>query len=170
MSKIVNLVVARDLNFGIGYNGKIPWRCSEDMHFFKKTTTTTKDAKKQNAVIMGRVTWESLKEKSLTNRVNICLSKSPQLIPTCQTLKAAVEYANSNPLVESIFIIGGSGVYREALETLNINTIYQTIIKKIFPSDRKVQFITKYLKNYKNNSIITENSEYIIWKYSKEII
>ena len=47
-----SLIVAADLNNGIGKNGKIPWRISADMDFFKKTTM----GNGKNAVIMGRTT------------------------------------------------------------------------------------------------------------------
>jgi dihydrofolate reductase len=46
------------------------------MDFFTRMTSTTKDSSKQNAVIMGRRTWESIpkKYKPLANRINIVLS------------------------------------------------------------------------------------------------
>lgn len=46
------------------------------MDFFTKMTSTTKDNSKQNVVLMGRRTWESIpkKFKPLANRVNVVLS------------------------------------------------------------------------------------------------
>jgi len=164
MSKPIELIVARDKKYGIGLEGKIPWRCKEDMQHFKRVTSTTTDSSKKNAVIMGRKTWESLKNKPLVNRVNICLSSNPQRIATCQTMQAAIEYANGNPLVEKIFIIGGERVYSEALQTLSIQTIWMTIIHREFPTDRDIRFIGKYLKDYKN-TIIEDKEEFIIWRY-----
>ena len=60
---------------GIGLNGKLPWRIKEDMMLFKKITTTTAATISQNAVIMGRKTWESIPKKfrPLPNRINIIL-------------------------------------------------------------------------------------------------
>jgi len=164
--KSVELIVARDTKFGIGLNGKIPWRCRDDMLHFKKVTSRTIDPEKQNAVIMGRRTWESL-NKPLVDRINIVLSSSPQLVPSCQTLKAAIKYANKHPLVEKIFIIGGSQVYREAMETLDVNTVWMTIIHREFPTDRNVRFLRSHLSLYLNNSLIVETDEYSIWKYSR---
>ena len=57
------VVAATASNFGIGKLGGLPWKLPGDMAFFKTLTTTTIDNKKQNAVIMGRKTWESLPEK-----------------------------------------------------------------------------------------------------------
>eukprot|EP00485_Elphidium_margaritaceum_P007292 CAMPEP_0202685056 /NCGR_PEP_ID=MMETSP1385-20130828/717_1 /ASSEMBLY_ACC=CAM_ASM_000861 /TAXON_ID=933848 /ORGANISM="Elphidium margaritaceum" /LENGTH=67 /DNA_ID=CAMNT_0049339301 /DNA_START=43 /DNA_END=242 /DNA_ORIENTATION=+ len=59
-----SLIVAATMpDFGIGAQGSIPWRIAEDLKFFKDTTTFTKDKGKQNAVIMGRKTWQSIPDK-----------------------------------------------------------------------------------------------------------
>ena len=74
-----SLVVAATVpDFGIGFNGSIPWRIPEDLKFFKDTTTFTKDNQKQNAVIMGRKTWESIpsKYRPLPSRLNIVLTRN----------------------------------------------------------------------------------------------
>tara|TARA_B110000211_G_scaffold219075_1_gene264507 strand:+ start:384 stop:902 length:519 start_codon:yes stop_codon:yes gene_type:complete len=168
MSKNIELIVARDIKYGIGLDGKIPWRCLEDMQHFRRTTTTTKDPTKQNAVIMGRKTWNSLR-KPLENRVNICLSSSPQTIPTFATMEAAIAYANNDLMIETIFIIGGVQVYREALDTLDVDYIWVTVIKREFPTDRDVRFMRKYLKN-RYFTVIRYTDEYCIWKYERSKI
>ena len=43
-------------------NGSIPWKNKEDMFFFKNIITNTNYVDKQNAVIMGRKTFESMNE------------------------------------------------------------------------------------------------------------
>jgi len=47
------------------------------MAYFRRMTTCTNDSSKQNAVIMGRLTWESIpgKNRPLTGRINIVLSR-----------------------------------------------------------------------------------------------
>jgi len=76
----VKLIVAMCKNNGIGNKNKIPWRISEDMHYFSKKTSGNHHEvmNKKNAVIMGRNTWESLpiKYKPLPNRYNIVLTKN----------------------------------------------------------------------------------------------
>ena len=52
------LIVAHDFNRGIGNSNKLPWKIKEDMEYFKKITTFTKNKKKNNAVIMGRKTYD----------------------------------------------------------------------------------------------------------------
>ena len=56
----------------------MPWKLPGDMAYFKELTTRTADASKQNAVVMGRKTWESIpaKFRPLPGRVNVVLSRS----------------------------------------------------------------------------------------------
>ena len=68
----MNLIVAYCKNRGIGFKNTLPWKLSLDMNRFKKLTIGNKN----NAVIMGRNTWESLplKYKPLPKRTNIILT------------------------------------------------------------------------------------------------
>jgi dihydrofolate reductase/thymidylate synthase len=54
----VVIVAATSSTLGIGKNGALPWKLAADMAFFKRVTSTTRHTRKQNAVIMGRKTWE----------------------------------------------------------------------------------------------------------------
>jgi dihydrofolate reductase len=71
-------IYATDNADGMSRDGAIPWENKEDLAFFRDMTTNGSDIEKgvQNAVIMGRRTWESLPEKSkpLPGRLNIVLS------------------------------------------------------------------------------------------------
>ena len=72
MSKGFEIVVAATENgFGIGKEGGLPWRLPGDMAFFKEVTMKvdspspsgvhqTGSDKIENAVIMGRKTYESI--------------------------------------------------------------------------------------------------------------
>lgn len=64
---------------GIGFRGQLPWKSLKaDMAFFKETTMTPPAPGLQNAVIMGRKTWESIppKFRPLVGRTNVVLSRS----------------------------------------------------------------------------------------------
>ena len=73
-----SLVVAVCKNMGIGMDGGLPWKLSEDLKHFRRTT-------ENGTVIMGRKTWDSIPEKyrPLKNRKNIVLSTNPNLSPDC---------------------------------------------------------------------------------------
>ena len=75
-NKQLNIVVAYTFaKQGIGNNGCLPWKISEDIAHFKEITTTI-EVNNFNIVVMGRKTWESISEnyKPLINRYNIILS------------------------------------------------------------------------------------------------
>ena len=138
MSSIkMSLVVAmNNSNRGIGVNGRIPWRLPTDMKHFARVTTHTQDASKQNAVIMGRLTWLSIPKshRPLPNRLNVVISS--QLEPNSlgpdvllfksfdQAVDSLVnDYSNK---IENIFAIGGSQIYRSALANPIMSRIYLT--------------------------------------------
>jgi len=76
----LKLIVAATEQFGIGIKGNLPWKLSQDMKYFRQLTMSTIDPKKQNSVIMGRKTWESIPPsfRPLTKRVNIVISAQPE--------------------------------------------------------------------------------------------
>ena len=71
------LVVAATRKLGIGKAGSMPWKLPGDMAYFKEITSKTADPGKQNAVIMGRKTWESIppKFRPLPGRINVVLTR-----------------------------------------------------------------------------------------------
>ena len=119
----ISLIVALDKNtYGIGKDGKIPWKNKDDMNFFKTVTT----GQGNNAVIMGRKTYESI-GKALPNRLNIVLSKSISELENCivkPSLEDAIKYLNELNTIENAFIIGGATLYKEALEKDLVEVLY----------------------------------------------
>ncbi|CAG2121252.1 unnamed protein product, partial [Medioppia subpectinata] len=87
---------------GIGCEGRLPWRLKEEMAYFTRITSTAIDGR-QNAVIMGRKTWESIppKFKPLAGRLNVVLSQSLDQLPKgahrlSPTLKQSIEELSSD--------------------------------------------------------------------------
>ena len=73
--KFFNIIAAVDDNGGIGKDGKLPWgRLKDDINWFRKVTVGNGN----NAVIMGRKTWDSLPKqfRPLPERYNIVLSRN----------------------------------------------------------------------------------------------
>lgn len=140
----LNLIVAVSENMGIGINGDLPWRLRKEMAHFSRMTKHTKDSSKQNAVIMGRKTWESIPEKKrpLDGRINLVLSRQnlflePNML-VCSSLETALQRLQEPPLagtVESAWVIGGSSVYKEAMASPYCSHIYLTKIFKTFECD-----------------------------------
>jgi len=102
------LIVAVARNGVIGKAGDLPWRISEDLRHFKKTT-------RGHAVIMGRKTHESI-GRALPKRRNIVVTSSGAAFDGCETagsLDEAIALARTTDPCP--FVIGGASLYLEAL-------------------------------------------------------
>ena len=113
------IIVARSKNGVIGKDGDLPWHLPEDLKRFKSLTT-------DHAIIMGRKTWDSI-GRPLPNRQNIVISRDStkkfEGATLAPTLDAALEIVEPH---RSPFIIGGSEIYRLALDVTQ--TIEMTLI------------------------------------------
>lgn len=118
-------------NWAIGSAGKIPWKCRADMKFFKETTSNVNDSTKMNAVIMGRKTFESL-QKPLPNRLNVVLTKEAKnndSIVFSNNFDKIIDELELNPKIETIFVIGGENVYKQALQHPKCEKIYLNMVQ-----------------------------------------
>jgi len=139
MKHPIYIIAACDANHGIGKNGDLPWQIKDDLRHFQKITTETKNPNKQNIVIMGRKTWESLpkKHRPLKNRLNIILTRNTKYKEentlTATSIKEAFKFANEK--IEQIFIIGGGSIYKETISLPEITGLYLTEINQEFDCD-----------------------------------
>lgn len=108
----------------------IPWSNKEDLqHFYKQTSRG-----KKNAMIMGRLTYESIKDiPSMKNREKIIITQQARsaLNEKCfASLKDAIQYLTQGKY-DNVFVIGGKGVWQEALIKYSflIKNVYHTIIE-----------------------------------------
>ena len=166
---IISLIAAVDSKNGIGLNGIMPWgHIKEDMEFFKKTTVGF-------PVIMGRVTFESLKNKTLPNRENIVISSKINYEYLNKYNNLYYESSFENTLsklllkkYKQIFIIGGESIYKKAIDYADI--IFLTHIDKdyncdrFFPKINEDNFRKEELKNFAHDSVNVK-----ICKYTKII-
>ena len=136
------VIAAMDEKHGIAKSGSIPWDIPEDMKYFKHKTITIESASNmQNAVIMGRKTYDVC--KGLKNRYNIVVSKSnTETYDTdhvvVSSMKEAYDLVQILQEIEDVYIIGGQDIYKEALVTdsVPIQTLYITMIYDDFECDR----------------------------------
>lgn len=120
---LFDVIVAVDLNNGIGVDNTIPWKLPSDMKRFKDITTCT-DSTRMNAVIMGRKTWASIPHefRPLKRRVNVVLSRDPRFtindpsVIVASSLDQAIDYLSNREIVHDIFVAGGTELYTEAIE------------------------------------------------------
>jgi len=143
-------------NGGIGYKKSIPWSIPSDMKRFK-TITTTNDNKKQNVVIMGRLTWESIGSKPLPNRINIIISTMLTGENCVKSFDEALSLASLYFKTGSnVFVIGGSSLYAEAIKHPNMEYMYVTRFETTLKMEYDT-YINKTIVNYIDNMLITEH-------------
>jgi dihydrofolate reductase len=156
---IVNIIVAYCKNNGIGKDNTLLWNIKEDMAKFKRLTLGNKN----NAVIMGRKTYESLnKIDGLANRDNLILSKSlkinntntKNIVKTFENLQNLETFVKSKNYDE-VWIIGGEEIYKLFLTNhaykntiFAINEIIITYIDKDFMCDTYFPNLEDYTKQY----------------------
>ena len=108
----MNLIVAVDKNWGIGYQNKLLNSIPEDMKYFRETTTG-------KVVVMGRKTLESFPNGlPLKNRTNIVITgdhtykaKDAIIVHSIKEALEELKKYDSN----DIYVIGGESIYRQLL-------------------------------------------------------
>lgn len=145
--KKFNLIVAYDSKRGIGKDGDLPWRLPSDLKRFGNLTKTTVSPNGFNAVIMGRKTYDSLpnKYKPLPNRLNVVISTTRKdLWPDSDSIRVAnsfdkaLEICKGNKRVETVWVVGGSEIYKMSLDLRyrnDIGAVYTTEIQGDFSCD-----------------------------------
>lgn len=160
----LSIIVACDQKRGIGINNKLPWNLKADLKHFSEITINP-DKQKQNVVVMGRKTWESLPEKfkPLPNRLNVVLSRHdhlnlPQGVLWFESFNHALEALEEKKAdLGEIFIIGGGKLYEEMIFHPACRKIYLTEIQDIYHCDTFFPEIPSDFKKIFESKIQEEN-------------
>lgn len=165
MTKKFSIIAAIDEDFGIGKEGRLPWKLKADMQYFKALTTETRQAGLRNAVIMGRVTWESLPERfrPLPDRLNVVVSNTadfslPPGVQKVPGIDAALNLLQSeySETINNVYVIGGAKLYQAAIKHPQCWRIYLTRIRQRFNCDA---FFPKDLSSFRKISASPEKEE-----------
>lgn len=161
MKPEINIIVAVGqfvdiLNgYPIGKNGQMPWKCKEDLKWFKETTMGY-------PVIMGRKTFESI-GRPLLGRKNIVITsraeeyQSDDNLSFVKNLDSAVLMVNDMKC-EKAFIIGGGTIYKEALDKDIVDAVYMD--KIMVEADDADTFFPPF--NFMNNKWEKEGHDIVI--------
>jgi dihydrofolate reductase len=165
----VKLIVAMDLERGIGRDNDLMWHLPDDMKFFKDTT-------KDQVVVMGRRNYDSIPEKfrPLPGRENVILTRNVGFeADNCEvfnSLEACLDHYKEDERV--IFIIGGGEIYKLALEAGRVEEMFITHVDKVYKADT---FFPMFDENKWNTEIIDEHPQderheagYVIKKYLRK--
>jgi dihydrofolate reductase len=136
-----DVVVAADLDWGIGKDNALPWpRLRADFAHFKAITSMASEGRR-NAIVMGRRTWESkeIAGKPLPRRLNIVLSRGDLVVPEGVIVARSLDDAiGKRPDVEETFVIGGAEIYRRALAHEALRYVYLTRVEGSYGCDTRI--------------------------------
>lgn len=129
----VALIVAMDLDHGIGKNNDLMWHLPADMKFFRETTMN-------QIVVLGRKNYESIPEKyrPLPNRENAILTRNKSFeAEGCVIFHSLEECLKfySNEEERTVFIIGGGEIYKQSLELDVVDEMYITHVNNTYDAD-----------------------------------
>lgn len=134
-TKDLNIIVAVANNGAIGEKGNLLWHISEDLRYFKATTSGC-------SVLMGRKTWESLPFKPLKDRRNIVITNNEDYEAAGAEIFTSIQAALASCRGdEKLFCIGGGKIYEQFLPFCN--RIYLTKVYADFEADTFFSDITE---------------------------
>jgi dihydrofolate reductase len=174
--KSLTLILAATPSLGIGKSGGLPWpQLKKEMGYFARVTKRTsptgipdgdaagqivEKARRMNAVVMGRKTWDSIPERfrPLAGRVNVVITRDTSAF--AKTLKTAQgqeggENISKSPLVagnvsdalkqlqsdnigvevDRVMVIGGASIYEQALRLKEAKHVLLTKIQREYDCD-----------------------------------
>ncbi len=116
----------------LGKDNDLVWDIPADLERFRNVT-------RGHPIIMGRKTWESLpaERRPLPKRTNIVVSRNesydaPGAI-VVTSVEAAIEAAKSAEGADEIYIIGGSGIFKDAMP--HTDRLMLTLVDDDSPGD-----------------------------------
>jgi dihydrofolate reductase len=175
---LYSIILACTFDGGIGYNNRIPWYIKDELFLFRQITGN-KDQFKQNVIIMGRKTWDSLPRKPLKDRINIIITSDKNFINednilSFDNIDSAFEYCERTVNINKVFVIGGKSIYDLCLNnekySRNIENIYLSIIYRYYYCNIYVNL--KYiLTNFKcDYNTIIFHPQFLHMRMTKKLI
>ena len=126
----MNLIVAVDKNWAIGYQNKLLVSIPNDQKMFRNETI-------EKVVVLGRKTMETFPGgQPLKKRTNIILSKDPSYevkdAMVVHSIEELLEELKQYPS-EDVYIIGGDSVYQQMLPYCDVAHV--TYIEQAYAAD-----------------------------------
>ena len=153
----MKIIVALCKNYGIGKNNSLPWNLKKDLLYFKNKTIGTGN----NAIIMGKNTWNSLPLKPLPKRFNCVFTNSLNINESyAKSFKNSSSFDTfiENKKFDDIWIIGGESIYKKFIFHPNLDEIYVTKIDEYISCDTYFPDIPFYFSLVEKSSTYNENN------------
>ncbi len=141
----------------IGNNGQIPWKCEDDISFFRAVTHG-------GTVIMGGRTFLSLPNGFFDDRNGIVFSRILELkkkysfLYVVNSLDALKEKLQSMDPNKKVFMIGGAQIAELFLTNNLVDDFILTVMKKHYQGDTKINL--EHFSKWNINLKIEKNEYY----------
>lgn len=143
--KPVRLIAAACRDLGIGKDGTLPWHLPSEFKYFLNNITKVSKPGKMNMVVWGKLCWYSNPESifPLANTLHVVLTNTLETAPKhahflSKDFASAVLLASQPPLsdiIETIWVVGGTRVYKDAMVHPWCDLIYLTDVMATFDCD-----------------------------------
>ena len=170
-------------NTSMGYNNTLIFNIKSELKHFSETTRKVEDISNRNAVIMGKNTFISLKRIPLTKRLNCVISNSlyeDKTYPLIDNLEVfnnvekCLHKLENDPLIESIYVIGGSEIFKYFFDKKYFTNLIITYIHSpsinygnvFFPKYQTSLYNIYEVKNITDNGVEIKSNSFIKIKYS----
>lgn len=150
----INAIAAMcDANRGIGLNGVLPWSIPDEYQYFLNVIQRVENPDKTNLMIMGRVSWTEFihKTQTIPQLLYVVISNtltkeglelygkiSRDAVFVAKSYDEAIKLGVNelSKKVESIFVLGGIAIYKEAFLYKKFDRLYLTHVYGDFKCDR----------------------------------
>jgi len=165
--KKIKLIVAADVNGGIGYKNKLLFDDKVEMKHFRQTTL-------DNAVLMGRKTWDSIPNafKPLAGRENYVVSmtipeQTSEKLVIRNSINSALEYFKNESKLDTLYVMGGSTIYDYFLNNDLVDEIILTVFSKA--AKNVDSYINQSIieRNFDNSKLIKSHETFNVYQYTK---
>ncbi|XP_037307998.2 zgc:153031 [Pungitius pungitius] len=143
--KPIRLVAAACRGGGIGKDGQMPWDLPSEFQYFRNHVQGVSRPGRMNIMVWGKLCWFSVPKPDfpLPNVLHAVLSTTLKEVPDhahflCKDLDAAARLAVQSPLadlIETIWVVGGTQVYEDALKHPWCDLVYLTDVMADFDCD-----------------------------------
>lgn len=134
---MLQAILAMTPTGGIGFQGRLPWVCQEELKLFRTLTL-------DKTLVVGRKTWDTL--PPLPRRHLIVLTRQPSL----NTHRHANPPIMTVPSLQDVdvpaFVAGGASVYKEAFASGRVSRVHLSVMKSDYPCDTYIEL--DWLDNY----------------------
>jgi dihydrofolate reductase len=156
LHKIIG-IAACDPEGVMGKNGRLPWRCPEELRHFSSTID-------RHPLVMGYKTFLSMPAHYFEKQSTIIFSrhKHTPTFPEQQFVSSLDEFLRLAGAFSTLYVIGGAEIYRLFFEARLMTAFLLTRMKRSYDGD--TFFPLSSLDGW-NKQILSDTPEFTIYKY-----